>query len=346
MSNFPLAVPAELLGDIKEGLIEVGYAHEHTPLSFIQECYISYVLVRQTQLRNTNIPYALCLLPKDLRDIMGVTGCEGGGGTDPVEVATPVIVSVTVQGTMLIIKAKVTYTDPLARPASLNARAFNDNLGYNSFSDTISDPVSGTEYELIVSNVTAGEISVYANAGSADGESSKQSETEVATVVDVTPVAFDLLNVTSTGFSVSPIPKGGAYWSTSTGQTGTINYTDGSGSGTFSPALSTNTWFNIETTDGTRKQQVQWLPEIQFDSIDYNNTTGALVAHAVSNRNVSSQGTAKYTIGGTEHTVNLTPSGDNKQLTGTLSPLPPNDTVITIEDPVGRMKTLYTVFGA
>lgn len=80
MANSPYVVPAELLDQIKLGLIALGYASESTPLSFVQDCYISYMLVRQVQLPNTNIPYALDLLPQELRDQLGNPG--GGGGIE------------------------------------------------------------------------------------------------------------------------------------------------------------------------------------------------------------------------------------------------------------------------
>lgn len=75
-----LTVPAYLIEPIKQGLIALGYANENTPASFVQDCYIKWVLVNQTGF-NPNMPYSLCLLPKKLREELNVTGC--GGGIDP-----------------------------------------------------------------------------------------------------------------------------------------------------------------------------------------------------------------------------------------------------------------------
>lgn len=71
-------VPASLLPQIKQALIKLGYAEESTPLSSIQDAYYKYVMVRQTStMTNTNIPYAIGLLPKNILD--GIESDTGGG---------------------------------------------------------------------------------------------------------------------------------------------------------------------------------------------------------------------------------------------------------------------------
>lgn len=62
-----LVVPATILDEIKTGLIAVGYAHEDTPLSFIQDAYFKYVMITQTGF-NPSVPYAIGLLPKSIQD--------------------------------------------------------------------------------------------------------------------------------------------------------------------------------------------------------------------------------------------------------------------------------------
>lgn len=71
-----LVVPATLLEPLKQGLIKLGYATESTPLSFVQECYHRYVVVRQAG-ANVQIPHALVFVPKELRDLS--TGSNNSG---------------------------------------------------------------------------------------------------------------------------------------------------------------------------------------------------------------------------------------------------------------------------
>lgn len=66
MSNVETVVPATILNEIKTGLIAVGYAHESTPLSFVQDAYFKYVMINQTGF-NPSIPYAIALLPQSIQ---------------------------------------------------------------------------------------------------------------------------------------------------------------------------------------------------------------------------------------------------------------------------------------
>lgn len=71
MSNVETVLPATILGEIKTGLIAVGYAHESTPLSFVQDAYFKYVMVNQVSLTkgfSPAVPYAIALLPKSIQD--------------------------------------------------------------------------------------------------------------------------------------------------------------------------------------------------------------------------------------------------------------------------------------
>ena len=63
--------PAELIADIKAGLITLGYATEDTPDEFVQDCYFKYIMIRQTGF-NPNMPYALGLLPQEIQDQVSI----------------------------------------------------------------------------------------------------------------------------------------------------------------------------------------------------------------------------------------------------------------------------------
>lgn len=68
-------VPATILNEIKTGLIAVGYAHESTPLSFVQDAYHKYVMVNQVSLTkgfSPSLPYALALLPQAIQEQLGI----------------------------------------------------------------------------------------------------------------------------------------------------------------------------------------------------------------------------------------------------------------------------------
>lgn len=75
-----IVVPAELIEQVKEGLIKLGYATESTDPAFVQDCYFKWVMINQTGF-NPHMPYALCLLPKAIRDVLNIE-C-GGGGVEP-----------------------------------------------------------------------------------------------------------------------------------------------------------------------------------------------------------------------------------------------------------------------
>lgn len=80
-------LPAKLIADIKKALIDLGYANSQTSDAVIQDAYFKYVMVRQTG-TNPLMPYALDLLPQELRDRLSGGDDDtpiGGGDDTPIE---------------------------------------------------------------------------------------------------------------------------------------------------------------------------------------------------------------------------------------------------------------------
>lgn len=185
-TNIEYKVPAENLAEIKQGLISLGYATEETSMEFIQDCYFKYILVRQTGF-NPHIPYAVALLPKELREQL--TGGENGGTDPELPVFKIALNSVTQKGLNLICNVTV---DKPEGPVLFEAQVMGEYpggsrvIGSVKYNERSTEVQSGVPFDVTLEVGEAVEIlNVYAKLQDHDNGQGFTSENITVTVYSV-----------------------------------------------------------------------------------------------------------------------------------------------------------------